>query len=133
MLLLPSRLAPVILMLFAFLGSARVRAQLIYDTNIVARTFVGSGVAGYLNGTGTNAMLGTPCSIVADSRGNLFVLDSFGQDNALLRKITPEGMVSTVAGGGDTYPTIAGAGVNGTNVDWTYSHYNSGLWRSFDF
>ena len=41
----------------------------------------------------------TPTSIVADSQGNLYVAD---QNNHRVRKITPDGQVSTFAGDGTT-------------------------------
>ena len=60
-------------------------------------TFAGSGFSGYLDGQGTQTMFNTPMKIVADSSGSLFVLD-YG--NGLIRKITPDGTVSTFAGSG---------------------------------
>lgn len=73
----------------------------IYDTNnAVAQIFAGSGTAGNLNGQGTLAMFNNPSQIVADTSSNLFVLDSA---NYLVRKITPDGTVSTFVGGGSGF------------------------------
>jgi len=70
----------------------------IYDTNNdVVEIFAGSGTAGSLNGQGTLAMFNNPSQIVADTSSNLFVLD---YNNSLVRKITPDGAVSTFVGGG---------------------------------
>jgi hypothetical protein len=70
----------------------------IYDTNNdVAEVFAGSGTPGNLNGQGTLAMFNNPSQIVADTSSNLFVLDNA---NYLVRKITPDGTVSTFVGGG---------------------------------
>ena len=70
----------------------------IYDTNNdVVQIFAGSGTAGNLNGQGTLAMFRNPSQIVSDTSSNLFVLDT---GNALLRKIAPDGTVSTFVGGG---------------------------------
>lgn len=81
----------------------------IYDTNNeVVQTFAGSGFSGYLDGVGQLTMFSNPSQIVADSSSNLFVLDS---GNARIRKITPDGTVSTFAGGG-----TAGLPGYGTNV-----------------
>ncbi len=57
-------------------------------------TFVGSTV-GDFNATGTTAKLDTPIGLAFDSSGNLFVSE-FG--NHKIKKITPLGIVSTVAG-----------------------------------
>lgn len=52
-------------------------------------------ISGGTNGSGTNALFSDPAAIVADSAGNLFVADS---QNHAIRKITPNGLVTTVAG-----------------------------------
>src|SRR5713226_10023578 len=79
-----------------------------YDTNnVVVQTFAGSGFYGYFDGKGTQTMFSGPYSVVADSSGNLFVSD---QGNSRIRKITPDGTVSTFAGGG-TQPTGYGTNV----------------------
>jgi sugar lactone lactonase YvrE len=59
----------------------------------------GSGTAGF-SGDGGPAILAKllgPCGIVLDSAGNLYVADTF---NLRIRKITPEGIIRTVAGNG---------------------------------
>src|SRR5215510_1862472 len=79
-----------------------------YDTNNpVVQTFAGSGFYGYLDGEGTQTMFNNPLAVVADSSSNLFVLDA---GNARIRKITPNGTVSTFAGGGSG--TLPGYGTN---------------------
>ncbi|MCU0446283.1 MAG: hypothetical protein MUE85_15355 [Microscillaceae bacterium] len=57
-------------------------------------TFVGGGT-GIADGTGTVARFNNPYSITKDSQGNFFVVDN---QNQTVRKITPQGVVSTFAG-----------------------------------
>lgn len=69
-----------------------------YDTNgVMVQTFAGSGFSGYVDGVGQLTMFNNPNAIVADSRSNLFVWDG---GNSRIRKIAPDGTVSTFAGGG---------------------------------
>lgn len=55
-------------------------------------TLAGSGSQAWRDGQGTNASFTYPHGIVADSFGNLNVAEG------VIRKITPGGMVSTLAG-----------------------------------
>ena len=57
--------------------------------------FVGSGVAGSANGRGVSAQFNGPQGIAIDSSGNLYVADT---QNHLIRKVTPSGWVTTIAG-----------------------------------
>ena len=60
-------------------------------------TLAGSGVAGMADGVGTAASFFCPNGVSADAAGNIYVAD---EDNHKIRRITPAGEVSTLAGSG---------------------------------
>lgn len=55
----------------------------------------GAGLSGTADGTGTAARFNYPASVVAHPDGNLYVTDRF---NHTLRKVSPAGVVTTLAG-----------------------------------
>ena len=65
----------------------------------VVSTVAGSGQSGYLDGAGTAATFVYPISIAIDSLGNLYVGDR-GNESGKIRKISPTGVVTTLAGTG---------------------------------
>lgn len=63
----------------------------------VVSTLAG-GREGFADGTGTAAAFHTPSTLARDAQGNLYVADT---GNHAIRKVTPEGAVTTVAGTGE--------------------------------
>lgn len=66
-------------------------------------TVAGNGIAGYMGGysgdggQATSAQLNEPTGVAVDGNGNIFVADT---NNNRIRKISLDGIISTVAGGG---------------------------------
>ena len=60
-------------------------------------TFAGDGTAGYLDGPAAQARFNGPIGVAVDANGILYVADTY---NDRIRKISPDGQVTTVAGAG---------------------------------
>lgn len=63
----------------------------IIESNIIA----GSGIEGSIDGVGIEASFKAPIGLAIDSQDNIFVTDTY---NHKIRKITPSGVVTTIAG-----------------------------------
>jgi gliding motility-associated-like protein len=68
----------------------------------VVTTLAGSGAAGSTDGTGTSASFFNPMGVACDNAGNVYVADT---KNYKIRKITPAGVVTTIAGTGNSGTT----------------------------
>jgi len=75
-------------------------------------TFAGNGQRGFVDGVADSASFNTPTSIAIDGSGTLYVAD---YSNNAIRRITPSGIVSTLAGGG-----VIGGFANGTGTAATF-------------
>ncbi|MFC0512931.1 gliding motility-associated C-terminal domain-containing protein [Mucilaginibacter angelicae] len=61
-------------------------------------TLAGGGEPGLVDGKGAAARFNAPSGLVTDKQGNVYVAD---EENQVIRKITPDGTVTTLAGTGD--------------------------------
>jgi serine/threonine-protein kinase len=77
-----------------------------YATECIVTTLAGSGAPGSVDGTGTEASFASPQGLAVDWSGNVYVADS---ENYKIRKITPAGVVTTLAGSG-SYGSVDGTG-----------------------
>ena len=73
----------------------------------VVSTLAGDGVANFRNGAGASARFNSPFDLEVDSSGNVYVADYI---NHRIRRITPEGEVSTFAGSGQSGDENGAAG-----------------------
>jgi uncharacterized protein (TIGR03437 family) len=90
--------------LFVDRGNQRVRK---IDSNGIITTIVGNGAAGFSGdgGLAINASLNNPQNLALDRVGNLYIAD---EGNRRVRKVTPQGIISTVAGNGNASSTVMG-------------------------
>ena len=76
-------------------------------------TVAGTGQVGHQNGLSASSEFNYPWDMTVDSLGNIFVADGY---NYLIRKITPEGQVSTYAG---TLEVTGATDAEGTNATFS--------------
>ena len=102
-------LVAVSLAFAAFPFAQPASAQINYEPYSISTLAGLPGNAGAQNGTGGAARFNSPADVAVDTMGNAYVADKL---NSTIRKITPGGVVSTLAG----LPGVAGS-ANGTGSE----------------
>ena len=72
-------------------------------------TNLAGSAAGFADGTNTSALFNMPQGIALDGAGNVYVADT---GNHVIRKVTPAGLVTTLAGLPGSFGSADGAGTN---------------------
>jgi sugar lactone lactonase YvrE len=102
---------------------ANNRIRMVSPSGIIT-TVAGNGTQGYSgdNGPATSAELYYPTGVAADSYGNLYIADT---NNSRIRQVSPNGIITTVAGDGV-------AGYSGDNAAATSAELSHPLSMSVD-
>src|SRR5436190_18044431 len=95
--------AGTVLALAALIGPLVHRAAAATPPAGTLLIVAGTGPKGFSGdgGPAAQAQLNTPRAVAFDAAGNLFIAE---KDNARVRKVTLEGIISTAVGGGKTAP-----------------------------
>ena len=99
--------------------SSNHRIRVVSADNVVS-TVAGNGTAGFADGPAASAQFNLPRGVALDAAGNVYVAD---YQNQRIRKIAPDGTVTTVAGAGDA----SFAGRNGEALS-AGLYYPSRVW-----
>ena len=87
-----------------------IRPANVFSPSVKGTTLAGRvGVGGYADGAGSHAQFRLPNSVAVDGAGNVYVADTA---NDTIRKIAPNGVVSTLAGFSGSHGTADGTGSN---------------------
>ncbi len=88
----------------ADLGDHRVRRV---GPDGIITTVAGTGVAGFSGdgGAATEAQLHAPSGVALDHTGHLYIAD---RNNDRIRRVSPDGIITTVAGSGRLGPSVEG-------------------------
>jgi len=100
----------------ADIGNQRVRKV---STNGIITTVAGNGIGGYSGdgGPATNASLDYPDGVAVDASGNLFIADNL---NSSIRKVSTNGIITTVAGNGTWGYSGDGGAATNANLHFPY-------------
>ena len=92
-----------------------------YAQTTVINTIAGTNLGGY-NGEGSPAVtkeLLKPFGVAVDAAGNVYIADTY---NHRVRKVTPAGVISTIAGTGSILPPYNGDGIAATTANLNYPY-----------
>ena len=102
-------------------------------------TVAGGGNSLGDGGPATSALLSLPSGVAADSAGNLYMADTMNQSYGRVRRVAPNGIISTIAGngqfhfGGDAGPSRSaslnrpyGVALDATGAVYIADTYNNG-------
>lgn len=105
-------------------GNQRVR-KIAPDGTVT--TIAGNGINGYVDGAAGQAQFNNPCGTVVDKDGNVYVSERNGRN---IRKITPDGVVSTYASGtGNGTNELTSVVINPiTNAIYWSDFYGDGIY-----
>jgi len=113
--------------IFALYLSVSVFGQAVYTWPYTFTTLAGDAGYGSADGTGSGGRFYNPGGVATDSAGNIYVADT---SNQTIRKVTPAGVVTTLAGLAGTYGSADGTGgdarfynPNGVAVDGSGNVY----------
>jgi sugar lactone lactonase YvrE len=84
------------------------------------------GRAGFADGVGAAAAFDTPSALAVDRLGNLYVADTH---NNAIRKVAPDGSVSTLAGGAAGFDAPVGVAVDRDGTVFVADTYNDRIRR----
>jgi uncharacterized protein (TIGR03437 family) len=100
-------------------GNSRIRKVQAQAPGIIG-TVAGNGIPSYSGdgGPAAKAQLNTPTGVAVDDAGNIFIADTLNQR---IRKISPAGMITTIAGNGSQgYSGDGGPAIN-AQLSWPSS------------
>ncbi|MFK7768730.1 MAG: NHL repeat-containing protein [Mariniblastus sp.] len=87
--------------------------------HFIISTVAGTGIRGFSGdgGAAIKANIQRPTAVAVDTQGNLFIAD---EQNHRVRKVTPDGLISTVVGTGETDTQSVDHIANTTNLSAPY-------------
>lgn len=90
----------------------------------IVSTFAGSGKSGFRDGVGKESQFHSPRGLAFDKNDNLYVAD---WNNKAIRKISPNGVVTTIAGYNDGY--CGGVAVDSSGCIYISSYFSNRIWK----